>query len=303
MGLSEIQTFETLFNLFEFRYGRGAAAYYVTLIEQFPTNLQRIKESAKGLLLKNIRPAHLKEGRQELLEKGFLARVITSDADNFLRFDREAFLPVNPRTIWEDAIHNETYKAKSDILFKTRNEKKFREESIIELEKIYKEKFKKFGIGTETGSVTMHYSGQWALYFLLNALDEMPHKNFEALFMLGGLGSMSRLGKYYENALKKGAKIKIIFEDEIEDNIKKALKLRELYPSNIELRYTPIQYLTTRRIILDNMVLSGDRLLPAKRNEPTFIGTIYLQKEIIEYIKNHFMASWGRWGPSQFMES
>lgn len=112
MTLTRIQAFEPIFTKLNFEHPRSAAAYYVCLIEDFPTNFQSIKEKARSIYYKEITPNKLQIGRRELLNNGFIAQVVLRDQmpepkkklkikGKLEKFGSEAYLPVSPLLAWD----------------------------------------------------------------------------------------------------------------------------------------------------------------------------------------------------------
>ena len=120
-----------------------------------------------------------------------------------------------------------------------------------------------------------------------------------------------------EKALKQGmterilydlnTKRKILIDEEmkireygpmIEQRLKKYIKLYEDYHDQIEVRYTPVVYTTTRQTIFYNETgpyFAGDYriLLSLDPKEPEYyISTFYLQMDLINHVKENFEAAW-----------
>ncbi len=84
----------------------------------------------------------------------------------------------------------------------------------------------------------------------------------------------------------------------IEQRLGRYMKLYEDFHDQIEIRYTPVTYTTTRQTIYYNEegpYLASDyrRLLSLNPKEPPYyINTIYLQEDLINHIKENFEAAW-----------
>ncbi len=85
---------------------------------------------------------------------------------------------------------------------------------------------------------------------------------------------------------------KILFDDKNKEILEIARKAKEKYPEKIDFMYTLINHWTSRVAIYDNMAIDIKKLLPTNRKEPSYIGTIYLQKDCIECAKTNFYADW-----------
>jgi hypothetical protein len=297
MTLNRIQIFELLFNELKLEHWRSSAAYYVLLTEKFPTKFKDIYISGKNLLRKGSSIGGLQKGREELLTKGFIAQVILADEE--LNFDRETYLPANPLLVWEMNKENlRKFMDQEDLIYQQR--------VVTDLKNQYLLNLKGHGIGTTKGSVTVLYSDYWLFYALLNNM----RISSDVYMMLGGLRSFEEpLVSFYANMLQGGLNLKILFDKKEMNNtirIKNAKNLIEKYQDKIEIRSSHGAHLTSRRIILEqsrlkdtgrdinipSMAIDGRKLLPLDRSSPAYVGTFYLQKPIINYLKNNFDAVW-----------
>ena len=66
--------------------------------------------------------------------------------------------------------------------------------------------------------------------------------------------------------------------------------LKKTYDKNLRVRYTPVENRGTYRIaILDDLfALDARKILPQTKREPSYIGTLYQDKDCIVDIKNNF---------------
>jgi hypothetical protein len=290
MVVATISLFEHLLNKIGFKHAREAAVYYTLLVEMFPTKFDKIKEYQKPSF--GITPNKLRAGRDELLEKGLIAQVICAD-DLDQGFDREAFLPANPPLVWDKwkslLLDNKEKKSEPKIL--TSEDIAIGETGIIKLNEQFEKKFRKYGVGTGRGSITIRYSGQWLLFTIINNI----HHNKKLDLMLHGLGSFdSPLVNDYHDLLQSGLKLRALFDHL--DKTKKsrldaAIELCKLYPRNIDIRFSSITNATSRRVVLNNMAIDSRKLLSADL-EPMYIGTIYLQHNLIDYLSRNFESAW-----------
>lgn len=178
--LDTIDAFDRIFTYAGFKNSRGAAAYYAILIEQFPPTFQQITSRSIELLGKGFRPSSLNTGKNELFKKGLIAEVYLADKD--IDFDNEKFLPVNPQIIWDEISSQIRQNISEEIYNSYYN-------AVIELNDKYLLNIKKYGLGTETGSITMIYRSQWFLYNLINNMKY----NKSLFLMLVGLQHLRSL--------------------------------------------------------------------------------------------------------------
>jgi hypothetical protein len=305
-----IRTFSPIFRGLNFENPRAAAIYYVNLIINFPTSLQGILNEAQSIYGNEVNRQALHTGRQELLKNGFIGRTyFTEDAD--VDFDREMYLPVNPELIWEEN------RDKIITFWKQAEEIDFRKTKVRELYEHYSKNFKKYGLGIEKGSVTGLFNIYWMWrggvnifkYNYTKSLDLMTN-NLEALMIPDCFDDI-------EKSLKQGmterilydlnTKRKILKDEELmiseygpvfEQRLNRHMKLYEDYRDQIEVRYTPVTYTTSRQTIYYNEegpYLASDyrRLLSLDpKAPPYYISTIYLQDDLIKHIKENFEAAW-----------
>jgi len=308
-----IRTFSPIFRDLNCENPRAAAIYYVNLIMNFPTNLQHVLDKAHEIYKNEINRQGLQIGRQELLDKGIIARAyFTEDAD--MDFNREPYLPINPKIIWEEN------QDKAKAYWSQPEEIAFRSSKIRDLHKCFLTKFKRYGLGTESGSITSLYNSIWITHTLINNIKY----NKRLDMMLGSLGSFDTSNiEYYKTMLKQGMTVRVLydpnimdqvqkipslFEEEetkyreektiIEQRLKNIKNLQEEYPDRIRLRYTPITNVTSRRIICYNennpyLAIDARKILSLHPKGSSFhIGTIYLQKDLIGFIGKNFDTAW-----------
>ncbi|VVB64320.1 Uncharacterised protein [uncultured archaeon] len=308
-----IGTFSPIFRGLNCENPRAAAIYYVNLIINFPTNLQHILNEAQEIYKNEINRQSLQFGRQELLDKGLIARAyFTEDAD--IDFDREPFLPVSPEIIWGENLDKVKayWSQPEDIAFRNRK--------MRDLHEYYLKKFKKYGLGTESGSITSLYNSVWITHTLINNIKY----NKRLDLMLGSLGSFDTPNiEYYKKMLIKGMTVRVLYDPNMNDQIRKSLSLFEDeeslsngqkaiieqrikniknlqkdYSGRIELRYTAVTNVTSRRMICYDesgpyLAIDARKILSLDSGgSSNYIGTIYLQQELIKYICENFEAAW-----------
>jgi hypothetical protein len=281
MTYATIQTIEPIFTLLDFENVRGASAYYVVLIEEYPTPFERIKELSKTLLKKDITPNKLKKGREELLERGFIAQTILGSGP-------EMYIPVNPEVIWREN------KPMLAGLFTT-EQLEDRRKYINDLRDKYKKNFGPYGF-TSRPDITLRYGKDWFFRTLISNVTETK----KLAMMVGGLGSfMSPYSEYYERMLGGELKIQALFQNEDRKRIEKAQEMKQKYKDKIEIKFTPIKHGTSRRVLFDDRIaIDARKILSITKNdsEPSYIGTIYSQKDIVKYLITNFEEAWKRAG-------
>lgn len=305
-----IRTFTPIFRGMNFENPRAASVYYVNLIINFPTNFQHILSESQAIYGNEITRQSLYSGRRDLLKSGIIGRTyFTEDAD--VEFDREMYLPVNPEILWEENWE------RVKVFWKQTEEMAFRKAKVKELLECYLKNFKRFGLGIEKGSITGLFDIYWMWRGGINILNRNHTTRLD--IMLNSLEPLiiADYSDYIEKALKKGMKERVLYDlsskrkmlmDEeikvreygsvIEQRLKKYIKLYEDYHDQIEVRYTPVVYTTTRQTIFYNETgpyFAGDYkiLLSLDPKEPEYyISTFYLQRDLINHVKENFEAAW-----------
>ena len=245
-----------------------------------------------------------------MLRYGLIGKTyFTENAD--VDFDREAYLPVNPEIIWKEN------QDKIMVYWKKPDEMAFRKAKVNELYEYYLKNFKKYGLGIEKGSISGLFNVHWMWrggvnifnYNYTKKLDIMIN-NVEPLMTPDSL-------EYLEKALKRGMTERVLYDlntkrkklkDEdaeireygpvFEQRLHRYMKLYEDYHDQIEVRFTPVVYTTTRQTIYYNEAgpyLASDyrRVLSLDPGElPYYMCTIYLQDELVNHIKENFEAAW-----------
>lgn len=292
-----IRTFDTIFKSFRKRleisenHSKWAAIYFVLLIETFPANLATVLKRANDENY-DIKRRSLEIGREILLQNGFIAHAYSSNVGS--DFDNESFLPVNPMILWEE---NKDKIAEEDRVF--------RDGKANELGKIYLEKFKTHGCIGTVGDITVRYSSQWFTYAIINNLF-YKKGNRGMDIMLSSLGSFdSPYRDFYGSKLLLEQKLKIralydpysytydkINEENFERRLVNARTFMEKYGDIVEIRRPNVTHATTRRVIFDNIAIDSMKLLPLNREEPSYVGTIYLNTEDIGFLRENFNVAW-----------
>ncbi|MHB8118007.1 MAG: hypothetical protein ACYDHX_04670 [Methanothrix sp.] len=315
-----IRTFSPIFRGLNFENPRAAAIYYVNLIIDFPTSLQGILKEAQAIYGNDINRQALQVGRKELQKRGFIGRTyFTEDSD--VDFDREMYLPTNPDIIWQEN------RERASTYWKKPAEMAFREDKVKELCEIYRRNFKKYGLGIEKGSITGLFNIQWMIREGINNLNYGCRDTKKLDIMSTSLESYM-LPDYFEysrEAFKRGLKERLLLDDNtkilfdkntkrkmlkdeeltlkeygpvIEERVRKYIEFGKDFQDQIEVRYASIAYTTYKQSIWYNdegpfWACDFRKLLSLDPKEPPYyLGTIYLQRDLIDHIRENFEAAW-----------
>jgi len=280
--LDYIQDFEMMFERMKIDRPREAAVYYVTLVIDCPKEFSDFLKIAEEFA--NITRRPLETGRASLLRNGLIAKVLFSnEADE--DFGRESYLPAHPRAVWEDVkgdlkqvIAEDTYRVI--------------ENRINEYSKSYTSNFEKYGIKLKrNGNVTLQYSGKWILY---NVLSNCLENNDGLKMQVGGERFFDEpFIKYFKKFLDLDVKIQLIIDNP--SNMDTIKKLKEVYGGNLEIRCFSEDISGTMRnfVFGKEIAVNGIKILPEKSNEPSYIGTAYVNLQDIEVLDDKFNSLWG----------
>ncbi len=279
--LDYIQDFEMMFERMKVDRPREAAIYYATLVVDCPKEFSEFLKVAEELA--NITRRPLETGRASLLRHGLIAKVLFSnEADE--DFGRESYLPVHPRAIWEDV--KKELKTVIEVDTYTIIEKRLNEYS-----KFYTSNFEKYGIKLKrNGNVTLQYSGKWILY---NALNNIIEKNNDLKFQVGGERLFDQpFIKYFKKFLELDAKIQLIVDSKV--NMDALNELIKAYDGNIEIRFFTEDVAGTLRnyVYGKEIAINGIKILPETHDEPSYIGTAYVNLDDIEVLDGKFKSMW-----------
>ena len=279
--LDYIQDFEMMFERMKIDRPREAATYYTLLIIDSPKEFSEFLRVAEELA--NITRRPLETGRASLLRNGLIAEVLfssKSDED----FGRESYLPVHPKVIWEDIKNDLKTVIASDTYNSIENRLK-------DYGNFYDENFKKYGIKIKrNGNVTLRYSGKWILY---NLLHNCLEKRNELKMQIGG----ERLFedpfiRYFKKFLELDAKVELIIDSESKIDIAK--KLKEAYNDNLDIRcFSEKSSGTMRNFVFGKeLAVNGIKILAESNNEPSYVGTAYVNLDDIEVLNEKFKSMW-----------
>lgn len=280
--LDYIQDFEMMFERMKIDRPREAAVYYVILVVDCPKEFSDFLKTAEELA--NITRRPLETGRASLLKNGIIAKVLFSnEADE--DFGRESYLPVHPRAVWEDVkgdlkqvIAEDTYRVV--------------ENRINEYTKYYVSNFEKYGIKLKrNGNVTLQYSGKWILY---NVLSNCLENNNDLKMQIGGERFFDEpFIKYFKKFLDLHTKIKLIIDNT--SNMDVIKKLAETYEDKLEVRCFPEDASGTMRnfVFGKEIAVNGIKILSESTDEPSYIGTAYVNLQDIQILDEKFNSLWG----------
>ncbi|UCD14756.1 MAG: hypothetical protein JSW60_05555 [Thermoplasmatales archaeon] len=279
--LDHIQDFEMMFERMKIDRPREAATYYTILILDSPKEFSEILRAAEELA--NITRRPLETGRASLLRNGIIAEVLFS-AKSDENFGRESYLPVHPRVIWEDIKENLKKVVAEDTYTGLQNR-------LNEYSKTYDENFKKYGIKIKrSGNVTLRYSGKWILYNILhNCLEKKDYLRMQ----IGGERLFDEpFINYFKKFLDLDIKVELIIDSETKIDIAKQLK--KAYEDNLDIRYFTENTSGTMRnyVFGKELAINGIKILPESSDEPSYIGTAYVNLEDVDVLNAKFKNMW-----------
>jgi hypothetical protein len=224
---------------------------------------------------------------------------------------REEYLPTCPLTIWTENKN----KLKRELKYKD-EEIRIMEERIQDLKITFVKNFKKFGVGIDFGSINLIYTKEWILNTIIHNMRENMKKSDnsndtsfedrELLMMLSGLRTFEKpFISFYEKMLNQGLTIRALFDrrdQKYEARIKIIEDLKKRFPKKFQIRFSPIKYATSRRIVMKNIAIDARRLIfidnmnkkDSKNYTSYYIGTVYIHKKIIHSMKELFNGAWER---------
>jgi len=290
--LDYIQDFEMMFERMKVDRPREAAVYYVTLIVDSPKEFSDFLKIAEEFA--NITRRPLETGRASLLRNGLIAKVLFSnEADE--DFGRESYLPAHPKAIWED-IKADLKQVIADDTYRVI------ENRINDYSRFYTSNFEKYGIKLKrNGNVTLQYSGKWILY---NVLSNCLENNNGLKMQVGGERFFDEpFIKYFKKFLDLNTKVKLIIDNK--DHIDAINKLNDIYGDKLEIRCFSEEISGTMRnfVFGKEIAVNGIKILPETHDEPSYIGTAYVDLQDIELLDNKFNNLWGLAKPLKSTET
>jgi hypothetical protein len=279
--LDHIQDFEMMFERMKIDRPREAATYYTILILDSPKEFSEFLRVAEELT--NITRRPLETGRASLLRNGLIAEVLFS-AKSDENFGRESYLPVHPRVIWEDIKEDLKKVVAEDTYTSLQNH-------LNEYCNSYDENFKTYGIKIKrNGNVTLRYSGRWILYNILhNCLEKSDHLRMQ----IGGERLFDEpFVNYFKKFLELDAKVELIIDSEVKIDIAK--KLKKAFADNLDIRCFSENTSGTMRnyVFGKELAINGIKILPETSNEPSYVGTAYVNLEDIDVLNEKFRNMW-----------
>ena len=279
--LDYIQDFEMMFERMKVDRPREAAVYYVTLIIDCPKEFSDFLKVAEEFA--NITRRPLETGRASLLRHGLVAKVLFSNEAKE-DFGRESYLPAHPKAVWEgiksdlkQVVAEDTYRAI--------------ENRLIEYGRWYTSNFEKYGIKLKrNGNVTLQYSGRWLLY---NVLNNCLENNNGLKMQVGGERFFEEpFVQYFKKFLDLDIKIQLIVDSKIHADVIK--ELEKQYGNNLEIRYFTEDVSGTMRnyVYGKEIAVNGIKILPETSDEPSYIGTAYVNLDDIEVLDGKFNNMW-----------
>lgn len=203
-GIEEIdllvkETFEFLFHQRNVANSIEASCYYSCLARSCaPVTLASITKKSKIELYTKLPPTCTRNARDSLFDNGYLSKVLLEK-----EFGTEAYIPANPRVLWNFEEENLREWFRSDY----ENRKELAEK---ELFSVFDRRYGEYGvrapvIGNE--KLTMTYRLNWFLSFLLQ------FENKEIKMCISGMRLFDKpLSDYFKKMLDRGCSIKAIVD-------------------------------------------------------------------------------------------
>lgn len=282
-----IQTFEPIFGREEITHSQEAAIYYVLSVSNSSLNFtETLREARK--IRRTVSQRALTKGRDYLLRKGFLAKVLlTHNSEE--EYEQRGYIPLHPKIVFRE---NEEY------LREIYEPEDFsvRKKHIEDLYGAYEDNYGDYGLKMEKGCMTLHYSDTWLVSYISSIITKSEVKTVS--MMLSGLRIFKEpYRQYYEDKIEKGLKIRMVFggEEEVEE-IEEVKDIRNKYEENVEIRYSPTISRTCKSFIVDDkLAMDGKKLLPVNKNgeELSYIGIVYIkEEECVKNLRRDFEKVW-----------
>ncbi len=266
------------------KYRYEAAIYYITYVLSRPMALTKLGEEVRESVDKIMSNKRLENGREALIKEGLLAEVLSA-YEGEKEFGGEAFLPADPEVLWEEKRGEMERKLDLERVRSV-------EKGIQQLVEGYRHNFGKYGVVLEGGKLSLLYSATWIVGLLL----QLSRRNTEdtLLWLSSGYRSFEEpLLSLHKRILEKGMKLKLMLATK--KNIERMKELKRRYGDQIDIRILPPgeAYATARRAICGNeLALDARKILPPSSPEPSYVGTIYLEKESIDILRKSFQQDW-----------
>ena len=279
--LDYIQDFEMMFERMKLHRPRESAVYYTILIVDSPKEFSEFLHIAEELANLTRRP--LETGRNCLLKNGLIAKVLFAHEPKH-HFGRESYLPVHPLAIWEFIKEDLVKYVAPETYHNIENHLKNYSE-------YYRDNYDKYGIKLKrNGNVTLEYYGKWTLYNILhNSIEQGNHVKLQ---ISGDRFFKAPYINYFKKYLELDKKVQIIVDSDIPIDLIK--EMNETYKDKLELRYFPDGSSGTLRNFVygKEFALNGIKILQEHNDEPTYVGTAYVDIEDIKIFNNKFDSLW-----------
>ncbi|MHC1635878.1 MAG: hypothetical protein ACXQTS_04550 [Candidatus Methanospirareceae archaeon] len=262
-----------------------AAIYYVLSVVNSSSNFTELLRQAQRMR-RTISQRALRRGRDYLLNKGFLARVLLARIGNG-ETEQKGYIPVHPRMVFNE---NESYLRliyePEDLLV--------RKKQIEDLYDVYEDNYGEYGLKMEEGCITLHYKEKWLASYITSIITKLKVETLS--LKLGDFHLFKEpYRQYYEDKLEQGLKMRVLLSgDESKEELGELTSLRNEYEENVEIRYNPLVSKTSKSFIIDDVLaMDGKKfLLMDEDEELSCIGIMYVREECIENVKEHFEELW-----------
>ena len=259
-----------------------AATYYVLYIASFSDamSFEKLHREAKSIV-PHIGARPFRRGREELMKRGFMARVLFSHEAQ--EFGQEAYLPANPMIVWEEGEESLKRGLGSAMFQSVRN-------SAEQLSRLYDENFGAYGISIEEGKLTIYYSGMWTTFTLLNLCKKKPRR---VSMSISGFRNWGVSLKYFRRCLDTGSKTRLLLDANIDTELLRTLHSQ--YPEDsVEVRHSLLGRTHRMTLVDDVIAFDSIRILPPRMaaTAPAYIGTVYAEKDSIGMLSQEFDARW-----------
>jgi hypothetical protein len=98
--------------------------------------------------------------------------------------------------------------------------------------------------------------------------------------------------KYFKKFLELDTKVQLIIDTKV--NIDAAKDLKKIYGDKLEIRYFSEDVSGTLRnyVFGKEIAINGIKILPETSNEPSYVGTAYVNLQDIEVLDDKFKSLW-----------
>ncbi len=247
-----------------------------------------LREARK--IIRTISQRALLKGRDYLLKKGFLARVLFShNAEDEFEQKGYGYIPVHPRIIFEE---NEEYLRE---IYEP-DDFSVRKKQVEDFYAVYEDNYGKYGLKIDKGCMTLYYTDARIVSYIASIIARSDVKVKTLSMILSGLRVLKPPYRhYYEDKIESGLKIRMVFggSEEIEE-IEEMKELRNKYEEGIEIRYTGAISGTCKSFMIDRVLaMDGKKILPMNGEGQSYISIVYIKEEAcIKSLSNDFETVW-----------